>query len=213
MGRPHKFRKISNVAPKFTDYHPKGIDIQDVDQMFLSMEEFEALRLRYYENLKQTEAAVKMQISQTTFSRILSKAFRKITKALVEGYGIAIQTDIITQPPTYGRGRRRRGRYLGRDGPPLQMRDNLQENSVSQVNSRDFESAINPPQWITPIAEPKKIVFKGWGCLNCGYIFQTQPSINNNEADDSSISKKPKCPKCQSSKTYSLIKKLSPESN
>lgn len=244
MARPHKFRKISNIAPKFTDYHPKGADEQDIDQMFLSMEEFEALRLRHYENLKQTEAAEKMQISQTTFSRILAKAYKKITKALVEGYGLAIQKNIYPQSPPYGRGRGRgqgrgyghgprqgwgrgRGKFGFQEGPTrnsMLIHPQMQEDAnptqlnASAPDSPDFESSVKPPQWMIPpiqngAAETKKVIFKGWGCLNCGYIFQLEPENleKNPKAKESLKSKKPICPKCKSSKTYSLIKKLTPD--
>lgn len=92
MGRPFKFRKLSEIRPKFQYFRPVGVDPAEVDKMFLNPEEFEALRLRHYENKKQTIAAEEMQISQTTFSRIITTAYAKITKALVEGYGIMLNT-------------------------------------------------------------------------------------------------------------------------
>jgi len=56
----------------------------------LTTEEAEALRLRNIEDLEQEEAAKKMNTSQSTFQRILSSAYKKITKALTEGKAIKI---------------------------------------------------------------------------------------------------------------------------
>lgn len=56
----------------------------------LTTEEAEALRLKNIKDLKQIEAARQMNTSQSTFQRILSSAYRKITKALIEGKAIKI---------------------------------------------------------------------------------------------------------------------------
>lgn len=56
----------------------------------LTAEEAEALRLRNIKDLEQEEAAKKMDTSQSTFQRILSSAYKKITEALIEGKAIKI---------------------------------------------------------------------------------------------------------------------------
>ena len=56
----------------------------------LTTEEIEALRLRNIKDLEQEEAAKKMNTSQSTFQRILSSAYKKITEALIEGKAIKI---------------------------------------------------------------------------------------------------------------------------
>ncbi len=56
----------------------------------LTAEEAEALRLRNIKDLEQEEAAKKMNTSQSTFQRILSSAYKKVTKALIEGKAIKI---------------------------------------------------------------------------------------------------------------------------
>jgi len=56
----------------------------------LTIEEVEALRLRNIKGLEQEEAAQKMNTSQSTFQRILSSAYKKITQALIEGKAIKI---------------------------------------------------------------------------------------------------------------------------
>lgn len=96
--RPHKYRKISQFRPRFNYFHPRGMNQENFKKIYLTAEEFEALRLKHYENLKQNNAAEKMCISQTTFSRILVKAHQKMTKALVEGLGITIQSHSTSVP-------------------------------------------------------------------------------------------------------------------
>ena len=61
----------------------------------LSHEELEALRLKNVLGLNQIEAAAAMQTSQSTFQRILSSAYKKISRALVEGWAIEIEVEKI----------------------------------------------------------------------------------------------------------------------
>lgn len=56
----------------------------------LTTEEVEALRLKNIKDLDQVECAKRMKTSQSTFQRILSSAYKKITEALIEGKAIKI---------------------------------------------------------------------------------------------------------------------------
>lgn len=56
----------------------------------LSHEELEALRLKNIKDLEQVECAKLMHTSQSTFQRILSSAYKKITEALIKGKAIRI---------------------------------------------------------------------------------------------------------------------------
>jgi predicted DNA-binding protein (UPF0251 family) len=56
----------------------------------LTAEELEALRLKNIKRLEQTEAAERMNTSQSTFQRILCSGYKKITEALIEGKAIKI---------------------------------------------------------------------------------------------------------------------------
>ena len=62
----------------------------DLEIVELTAEEGEALRLKNIEGLEQTECAEKMKTSQTTFQRILSSAYRKVSDAIVNGKAIKI---------------------------------------------------------------------------------------------------------------------------
>jgi len=58
--------------------------------VYLSLDEFEAVRLACCEDLKQAVAAKRMKISRPTFSRILTSAQRKIADGLVNIKAIRI---------------------------------------------------------------------------------------------------------------------------
>jgi predicted DNA-binding protein (UPF0251 family) len=56
----------------------------------ISREEAEALRLKNIKGLDQTAAAAEMAISQSTFQRILTSAYKKVSEALIHGRPIVI---------------------------------------------------------------------------------------------------------------------------
>ncbi len=59
----------------------------------LTHEEVEALRLKNVEGLDQTECAKIMHTSQSTFQRILTSAYKKVSRAIVGGMAIKIVLD------------------------------------------------------------------------------------------------------------------------
>ena len=62
-----------------------------LEETVLTVDEFEAIRLRDYEGLDQTEAARRMGISQPTFQRAYESARKKVADALVNGKAIKIE--------------------------------------------------------------------------------------------------------------------------
>ena len=56
----------------------------------LTSDEVEALRLKNIEGLDQNRCAGRMGISQSTFQRTLSSAYKKVSEALIEGKAIRI---------------------------------------------------------------------------------------------------------------------------
>jgi len=89
MVRPRLCRKI-RFNPSIVYFKPQGVPMRDLEVVDLTTEEVEALRLKNVQNLEQKEAAKKMNTSQSTFQRILSSAYKKITKAIIEGKAIKI---------------------------------------------------------------------------------------------------------------------------
>lgn len=84
-------KKIISHEPKFTFFKPVGIPLKDLDEIVISVEEFEAIRLKFVENKSQEEASKEMNISQPTFHRLINQAQQKIALALVNGCVIKIE--------------------------------------------------------------------------------------------------------------------------
>jgi predicted DNA-binding protein (UPF0251 family) len=77
--------------PAFTAFIP--VETSDIapEESVLSIEEFEAVRLKDLEGLDQNECAAMMDISQPTFHRLVVSARRKIADALTHGKTIKIE--------------------------------------------------------------------------------------------------------------------------
>ncbi|MFA5368654.1 MAG: DUF134 domain-containing protein [Candidatus Paceibacterota bacterium] len=89
MVRPIKPRKIC-FNPSVTYFKPRAIPLSLLEEVGLEMDELEVLRFCDYEGLDQKEAAIKINVSQSTLQRILTSARKKIAEALVEGKAIKI---------------------------------------------------------------------------------------------------------------------------
>lgn len=89
MVRPRLCRRIK-FNPNITYFKPQGVPMRNLEIVELTTEEVEALRLKNIKDLEQEEAAKKMNTSQSTFQRILSSAYKKITEALINGKAIKI---------------------------------------------------------------------------------------------------------------------------
>lgn len=79
------------MLPPMEGFKPFGIPMRELESVVLLYEEYEAIRLADYENLNQEEAAVRMNISRPTFTRLYDKARKSMAKAFVEGKAIVIQ--------------------------------------------------------------------------------------------------------------------------
>ena len=90
MSRPPKCRRVS-FLPQATYFKPAGIPLRVLDEVQLSVEEAEAMRLKDLEGLEQEEGAEKMNISRPTFQRVLALGRQKIADALLNGKAIRIE--------------------------------------------------------------------------------------------------------------------------
>ena len=89
-GRPRQARRVRS-EPDFTYFKPAGVRLSELQEVVLSVDEFEAIRLTDSEELDQAAAAEKMKVSQPTLHRILSSARKKLANAMVEGKAIRIE--------------------------------------------------------------------------------------------------------------------------
>ena len=84
MPRP-KNDRIVNEPPLYSEFKPIGVSGVSLKQVLLSLDELEALRLADYQGLSHEEAAEEMNISRSTFSRLIEQARKKIADFLVHG--------------------------------------------------------------------------------------------------------------------------------
>ena len=90
MPRPRKWRRVAFI-PEVTYFKPAGIPLRVLEEVCLSVEEAEAVRLKDLEGLEQEQCAQRMSISRPTFQRVLESARRKIAEALLYGKAIRIE--------------------------------------------------------------------------------------------------------------------------
>lgn len=81
--------------PNTTFFKPRGIPLVELEEVTLSVDEFEALRLADLDGLYQEEAALRMNISRATLGRIVESAHRKVADALINGKAIKIEGGIV----------------------------------------------------------------------------------------------------------------------
>ena len=87
MPRPFRCRKIGQM-PVYRSFSPD--DIKAVDNVLMTVDEFETLRLLDYEGLTQEACAGKMNISRTTVTTIYESARKKVAEVLVSGKRLLI---------------------------------------------------------------------------------------------------------------------------
>ncbi len=90
MGRPKKCRWVE-TEPGVTFFKPRGIPLRSLQQIVITVDELEAMRLADFLEMTQEEVAQKMQVSRPTVTRMLSRAHRAVAEALVHGKAICIQ--------------------------------------------------------------------------------------------------------------------------
>ncbi len=120
MPRPHKPRRVSTM-PRYTYFKPTGIPMPLLEEVVLTVDEVEAIRLKDLEKLEQQECAARMNIAQSTLQRILVSAREKIARSLIEGKAMRIHGGpfALEGEPVCPRCRRRRmGQRVPDNGRP-----------------------------------------------------------------------------------------------
>ena len=90
MSRPQKCRRVA-FLPRVSYFKPAGVPLRLLDEVILSVEEAEALRLKDLEGLEQKEGAERMNVSRPTFQRVLASARQKTADAILHGKSIRIE--------------------------------------------------------------------------------------------------------------------------
>lgn len=89
MPRPPIVREVS-VSPEVEVFKPLGQRLSDLEEVELTLDELEALRLAHLQGFYQLAISRRMGVSRQTVGRILDSAHRKVTQALVEGAALRI---------------------------------------------------------------------------------------------------------------------------
>jgi predicted DNA-binding protein (UPF0251 family) len=90
MPRPFCRRRVSG-RPAIPVFKPIRIPLDQLEQIVMTLDEFEAIRLADLEGHYQEQAADTMRVSRPTFSRIVESAHRKIADALVHGKALRME--------------------------------------------------------------------------------------------------------------------------
>jgi predicted DNA-binding protein (UPF0251 family) len=90
MVRPRLCRRV-RFNPEITYFKPAGVRMRELEQVILTFDEYEAIKLIDFEGIEQIKAGEMMRISQPTLSRLLRNARKKISEAIVNGKAIKIE--------------------------------------------------------------------------------------------------------------------------
>ncbi len=89
MPRKKRCRRLHS-PPLYQGFKPKGVPARLIKKIYLPLEEYEAVKLADYEGLEHEEAALKMEISRSVFTRMIQEARKKIATAIIEGLELVI---------------------------------------------------------------------------------------------------------------------------
>ena len=94
MARPKCCRRVSQ-QPACAVFKPVGAPFSTLEEVVLTMDEFEALRLADLEGLHHEQAAERMNVSRQTFGRIVEAARRKVAQVLVGGLALRVEGGMV----------------------------------------------------------------------------------------------------------------------
>jgi predicted DNA-binding protein (UPF0251 family) len=84
MVRPQKHRRVA-FSPEISYFKPRGIPMMQLEEVRLTVDEREAIRLSDLLGMSHEEAGHCMGVSRATFGRIIQKGRKTIADALVNG--------------------------------------------------------------------------------------------------------------------------------
>ena len=90
MVRPRKDRFVA-FNPHVSYFKPRGIPMLALDEVILTVDEREAIRLSDLLGLSHAEAGKQMGVSRATFGRIIQRARQVVADALIHGKAINVE--------------------------------------------------------------------------------------------------------------------------
>ena len=89
MARPQKNRLVT-YSPDVSYFKPRGIPMMDLEEVLLTVDEREAIRLADLEGLSHEDGGNRMGVSRATFGRIVQRARKVVADALINGKAINV---------------------------------------------------------------------------------------------------------------------------
>ena len=90
MVRPQKERRVA-FNPEISYFKPRGIPMFDLEEVCLTVDQREAIRLSDLMGLSHEEAGRQMGVSRATFGRIIQRAREAVADALINGKAINVE--------------------------------------------------------------------------------------------------------------------------
>lgn len=108
--------------PQKTFFQPEGAAVSSIEEVLLTLDEYEAIRLADLEGLYQVQGASRMNVSRQTFGRIVEVAHRKLADVIVNGKALRIEGGPVSltgaAPGRCPRCRRALGIICGKQSKP-----------------------------------------------------------------------------------------------
>lgn len=90
MARPQKERRVA-FNPAISYFKPRGIPMFDLEEVCLTIDQREAIRLSDLLGMSHEEAGREMGVSRATFGRIIQRAREAVADALINGKAINVE--------------------------------------------------------------------------------------------------------------------------
>lgn len=90
MSRPTKNRLVEK-PPIFCNFKPIGVPANKLQTIIMSLDEYEAIRLADHLGMGHSEAAEEMDISRSTFTRLIERSRRKLAEFMITGKMLEIE--------------------------------------------------------------------------------------------------------------------------
>ncbi len=90
MVRPQKSRLVT-IDPRISYFKPRGVPMIDLEQVELTVDGLEALKLADFLGMSHEEAGNQMGVSRATFGRIVEQARKTVAEALIHGKAINVE--------------------------------------------------------------------------------------------------------------------------
>jgi len=88
--KPKKNRRVG-FNPKINYFKPRGIPVFDLEEVCLTVDEREAIRLADLMGMSHEEAGRQMGVSRATFGRIIQRARQIVADAIINGKAVRVE--------------------------------------------------------------------------------------------------------------------------